>query len=214
LEGLPAARQRGTGRTAWSTAPLRWTKHLPVCLHRTHPASHCPTPQVLQDNTHADSEQIEDGAQRKTVLLNDATLTDLILCVLLCIVIRFRLCKTTLTVACALCLSRATDAQQCIGLNHMGCVFVIRLQRTPDHCSSHMLLLGLVAISAIQQNHGFRVGHTCVTRSAKSSLWETVVLINRVAKIAYLQDGMCFIGFQQNVLQLYVSVNNTHSAQY
>ena len=61
--------------------------------------------------------------------------------------------------------------------------------------------------------NGFVVAHTCVTRSAKGSLWETVVLVDRVAKIAYLENGMCFIGFQQDILQLNVSVDNTHSAQ-
>ena len=54
--------------------------------------------------------------------------------------------------------------------------------------------------------------HTCVARSAKSCLWQAVVLVDRVPKVTNLEDGPTVMGFKQNVLQLDVPICHTHSA--
>lgn len=54
--------------------------------------------------------------------------------------------------------------------------------------------------------------NTCVTRSAKSCLWQAVVLIYGVTKIADLQDWLTVMGFEQDILQLDVPICHSHSA--
>ena len=58
-----------------------------------------------------------------------------------------------------------------------------------------------------------RLGYvTCVARSSECSLWQAVVLINGVPKVTHLEDWVLVWGLKQDVLQLDVPVDNTHSA--
>ena len=56
-------------------------------------------------------------------------------------------------------------------------------------------------------------GHTCIAWSAEYSFWQAVVLVDGVAKVADLEDWVGLISFQQNVFQLDVPIDNTHSAE-
>ena len=56
-------------------------------------------------------------------------------------------------------------------------------------------------------------GHTCIAWSAKYRFRQAVVLVYGVAKVADLEDGVGLVGFQQNVFQLDVPIDNTDSAE-